>query len=445
MFCNERLITCFPFHRIMLKHRRPRLRRVGPLKQMLDQLSYPHVMPPRLKMADSFSVVAVVWNLIQEFLGRPPELRVAAFEDDPGTYDATVKVSHTGLQPVLQSRVLTGHNEIIMAIAMEGTMIITGSYDKTAKIWDALCGDLQCTLHCGSPVFAVGIEEEVAITGTVQGTTHVWDIHKLKLPMNCKLTEGSIWPRLTQDKNLDSDILRFSLEYHRAPVLALAKRGGTVATGAQNTNAYVWDIYRGQLSHILKGHSGSVEAVALHPNLQLMVTGSADATARLWNMSLGDLLQIFPLDTNVPQMCRTPTAGYFSYLRLLTQSLDSIVAVAMKDKWIAVVSAHGKVRIWDRKTGEVTVQDDGSNQCRQGVRGGVDMHEDGTVVVSWKSGTATIWDATCTTPQFVLPVASCSSAAYTENATCRAWIDSNHPAKYLTETKVDYIGVVAAA
>jgi hypothetical protein len=50
------------------------------------------------------------------------------------------------------------------------------------------------------------------------------------------------------------------------------------------------------------------------------------------------------------------------------------------------------------------MQDDavGSNLCRQGLRGGIDMHEDGTVVVCWKEGYATVWDLKTATPQFVL-------------------------------------------
>lgn len=407
------LITCFAAYHIMCKRRRPHLRRKGPLKQILQRLSYPHAvhhLHPKGTLADSFSIVAVVWHLIQEFLGVPPQLRVATFEPDPWTYTTTVKVSHRGLQQVLQSRVLTGHQDIILAIAMEGTTIITGSYDETAMIWDAAHGDLQVTLACSGAVFTVAIEQDVAITGTMQGTMQVWDLHKL----SGKVNPGSFWLPVEQD---DSPF-RFSLQPpFRAPVLALAKRGRTVATGSADANAYVWDSYKGQLCHILKGHHGSIEAVALHPNLHLMVTGSSDATARLWNTSTGESLQVFRVgtDTNsdVPQMC----------LPSLTQRIDSVVAVALKGTKIAIASAHGKVRIWNRQSGKPIVQDDGLslNQCRQGVRGGIDMHEDGTVIVCWKAGFATIWNSNSNTPQFV--ITSGFSAGDTGNAVCRAWLD----------------------
>jgi len=91
-------------------------------------------------------------------------------------------------------------------------------------------------------------------------------------------------------------------------------------------------------------------------------------------------------------------------LQRLTRSVDSVVAVALQGDNIAVASAHGKVRIWDRRSGTAVMQDDtlSSNLCRQGLRGGIDMHEDGTVVVCWKEGYATVWDSKTATPQFVV-------------------------------------------
>jgi WD40 repeat protein len=286
-------------------------------------------------------------------------------------------------------------------------------------IWDAVHGDLQSTLACNSPVFAVAMQKEVAVTGTMAGATHIWDLHY------GKTTPGSVWPTFAFAEHaptfsLDGSPFMFSLKGHSGPVLAVAKRASTVVTGSADATARVWDAHRGQLCHILKGHKGRLEAVALHPDLHLVVTGSTDATARLWSTSTGQCLQILPTGkgafatSNVLQI----------YFARLIWGADAVVAVALKGHKIVTASAHGKIQVWNRLSGKkerAIVQDDGlsSIRCRQILRGGIDMHEDGTVAVCWKEGFATVWNSETTTPQFVLTSGFVAGDAGTSNGDCR--------------------------
>jgi WD40 repeat protein len=43
---------------------------------------------------------------------------------------------------------------------------------------------------------------------------------------------------------------------------------------------------------VLSGHEGEVNAVAVNPDNHWVVTGSADKTARLWQLQLEDLVDL---------------------------------------------------------------------------------------------------------------------------------------------------------
>jgi WD40 repeat protein len=71
---------------------------------------------------------------------------------------------------------------------------------------------------------------------------------------------------------------------------------GTLVAGAGGKNdriAHVWDVGTGAQVLALE-HKGAVNSVAFSPNGQLIATGSADGTARLWSVAGGIPLASFP-------------------------------------------------------------------------------------------------------------------------------------------------------
>ena len=56
-----------------------------------------------------------------------------------------------------------------------------------------------------------------------------------------------------------------------------------LVSGADDRTAKVWDYQTKACVHTLEGHAHNVSAVAFHPELPLIVTGSEDGAARLWH------------------------------------------------------------------------------------------------------------------------------------------------------------------
>ena len=122
---------------------------------------------------------------------------------------------------------LTGHISGVSDVAFspDGKQILTGSCDKTAKVWDAETG-----------------KELRTLTG-----------HK-----------DIVWG------------------------VAFSPDGKRIVTGGEDKSAKVWDAETGKELRTLTGHTGWVKSVAYSPDGKRIVTGSDDKTAKVWDADTGN-------------------------------------------------------------------------------------------------------------------------------------------------------------
>jgi WD40 repeat protein len=78
---------------------------------------------------------------------------------------------------------------------------------------------------------------------------------------------------------------------------------------------------------VLRGHDGPVYAVAISPDNRWLVTGSADGTARLWDLSAKD-----------PAANPVVLRGHKGWV--------SAVAVSSDSRWAVTGSGDKTVRLW---------------------------------------------------------------------------------------------------
>jgi WD40 repeat protein len=75
--------------------------------------------------------------------------------------------------------------------------------------------------------------------------------------------------------------------------VAFSPDGKLILTGSDDCTACLWEASSGkELSHF-QGHTGWVNSVAFSPDGKLILTGSFDGTARLWESSSGRELSCF--------------------------------------------------------------------------------------------------------------------------------------------------------
>ena len=113
---------------------------------------------------------------------RRPASRAPTIDGSPAT-PSSVTTSTDRRQPprTFLLRTLTGHTDTIyaLAIAPDGRTALSGSDDKTLRLWDLASGSMIRTLngHTGR-VFSVAIAPDgrTALSGSEDKTLRLWDL-----------------------------------------------------------------------------------------------------------------------------------------------------------------------------------------------------------------------------------------------------------------------------
>ncbi|MCB9250918.1 MAG: TIR domain-containing protein [Flavobacteriales bacterium] len=159
---------------------------------------------------------------------------------------------------------VTTHNDQVAAVCFSpkntGMFILTGSFDKTAKLWNTK-GELVKKLeHHSNPVVAVDISpDNRLLTGSYDNTACIWNIN------------GEVIHELKGHKGLIYSAV-FSGD------------GKHVLTGSEDDRAILWDS-SGRVIQKLVGHNDAVYGACIWgSNIEEMhtVTASLDGTVRKW-------------------------------------------------------------------------------------------------------------------------------------------------------------------
>jgi WD40 repeat protein len=176
-------------------------------------------------------------------------------------------------QPVVR---YSSHGAVASAdLSPDGRLVATGSWDHSAKIWDAATGqairklDNGHTLHVNSVEFSP--DGAQLLTGSDDGTARLWDV---------------------ESGNPTGPVL----SGHTARVVAatFSPSADRILTVSGDTTARVWDRASGKVISTLKGHKWAVLCGQFSPDGRRVITGSKDGTAKIWDAATGQMLVELP-------------------------------------------------------------------------------------------------------------------------------------------------------
>jgi WD40 repeat protein len=223
----------------------------------------------------------------------------------------------------------------------DGSLIVTASFFRRARVWDAASGEEMHVLPHDESVNRAGFSQDGSLVVTASDkAARVWDVasgRELCVLRHDDLVSGAV----------------FSAD------------GSRIVTASKDKTARIWDPVSGEELHVLR-HDGGVASAVFAVDGSRVVSASADRTARVWDAISGQ------------------------ELHALDHAHDVVSAVFSRDgSRIVTASQDMTARVWDAKAGEEL----------QRLRG----HEDGVwsaafspdgsrVVTRSYDGTARIWE-----------------------------------------------------
>ena len=188
-----------------------------------------------------------------------------------GSWDNTIKLWEVDTGDEL--RTLTGHTGGVNSVVFspDGTLLASGSRDNTIKLWEVDTGDELRTLtrHTGW-VSSVSFSPDGTLlaSGSRDNTIKLWEVDT-----------GDELRTLTRHTGWVSSV-------------SFSPDGTMLASGSRDNTIKLWEVDTGDELRTLTGHSDDVNSVVFSPDGTLLASGSWDNTIKLWEVDTGDELRI---------------------------------------------------------------------------------------------------------------------------------------------------------
>lgn len=211
--------------------------------------------------------------------------------------------------PPLWHHSLVGHTGGINSIAVtpDGSQILSGSNDKTVKLWDFETGRLLSSFVGHTELVsavAVTPDGHRVISGSWDNTIKVWD--------------------------LQSGQLILSLVGHtdRVTSIAIVPDNRTLVSGSEDKTLKIWDLGTGRLLRSIEGHKGGINSLAITPDSRMIVSGGEQREIMVWDLKSGALIRSFDCHgTNITALAISPIGDYL------------------------ITTTENNLKVWNLKTG----------------------------------------------------------------------------------------------
>jgi WD40 repeat protein len=317
------------------------------------QESIPVEEPP------DFLLPPPTWSFLHTLTGHSDWVHALAITPDgqtlvSGSFDKTIKVWHLPTGELLHTLAKHAKGVLCLAISPDGKILASGSFDEKIHLWSLDTGELMGTLegHTSS-VRSLAISEngQMLISGSFDETIKLW-----------RLDKGDCLGNLSQWTG-------------QVSAIALSSDGQTLASagGAGVIGLRLLDTTDGEIKPspaiALTGNLSSVCSLAITPDGEILAAGCTDGNIKLWKLETLELLGIFEAHTgpvmsvvfsvDTPTLISASADGTVMIWHVKTgqqlgilrdDSAASVMAVAISSDghWIASGGADSMIKIWQR-------------------------------------------------------------------------------------------------
>ena len=289
------------------------------------------------------------------------ESRVTASIDgvsEKATFYASTNIYAVATAAPLKT--LTGHTDKVRSVAYspDGSIIATGSWDDTIRLWNGLTGEYKKTLigHTGD-VNSVAFSPDglTLASGSADDTIRLWNVE------------------------IGGQELEFNGRSYSIPVVAYFPDGSRIASGTLEGEIHIWDAFTGQHITSYTGHAGevitNVTSLGFNPDGSILASGGTDRIIRLWDTATGQQLRtieehstvhgdgvqvVFSHDSSkiastgawdLTARLWDPVTGQQQQIFREHETGVYAAAFSRDGRTLATGSFSGEIRLWDTATG----------------------------------------------------------------------------------------------
>lgn len=233
-----------------------------------------------------------------------------------GSHDKTIKVWNVKTNSPWSVMTLAGHSGEVRCLHLEGNRLVSGSTDLTIKVWDLSISVAWSSIACR--VTMVGHTDTVrcvqmdqamdqVVSGSYDTTLKVW---QLKTGLCTKTLRG-----------------------HSGPVLAIQTQGNRLISGSGDWTIRMWHLDTGFCAATLQGHNDAVTCLTVDREDQRVISGSLDRTIKVWSLTTLECLN---------------TLDWMS-----SEGHTGVVRCLQADEWRILSAADDKtIKVWNLSTGK---------------------------------------------------------------------------------------------
>jgi WD40 repeat protein len=313
------------------------------------------------------------------------------------TIDATIALAPRA-SPVptfVLERTLQGHTNWVTTVAFSanGQRLLTGSWDKSLKMWDVATGRTLTTIankgsglqtsalsHNGALIAAEDANNNLRLwnsaTGeeirTIKCERSPWDkswVYSIAFSPNDQMLAAALNSSTVRlwDVRSGRTVRDFRGSSRAVNYVAFSSNGQLLATGGGPKTIDLWDVRTGALVRTFRGHRQDIYSVAFSPNGQWLASAGKDKTVKLWEVSSGREVHTL--------------TGHQGYVTSLAFSLNG--------RWLASGSWDKTIKIWDVENGrEVQTLTGKTNQIYSlafdSRRGWLATGSEGGAIILWR-------------------------------------------------------------
>ncbi|KAL8187564.1 UNVERIFIED_CONTAM: hypothetical protein K2H54_051163 [Gekko kuhli] len=202
---------------------------------------------------------------------------------------------------------LTGHSGKVLSakFLLDNARIVSGSHDRTLKLWDLRSKVCIKTIFAGSSCNDLVCTEQCVMSGHFDKKIRFWDIRTestvLEMELLGRITALDLNPERTELLSCSRDDLLKIIDLRVNAVkqtfgaqgfkcgsdwtrVVFSPDGNYVVAGSADGSLYIWNVLSGKVEKVLsKHHSNSINAVAWSPSGVHVVSVDKGNKAVLWS------------------------------------------------------------------------------------------------------------------------------------------------------------------